>query len=65
LDGTVEFGGGLRAKLVRDGRGEDAHRTGVNLRPFYDLLANETFVFREFEPTAPRPRRRLLARRFR
>jgi hypothetical protein len=50
---TMEFGSGLRAKLAGD-RGV----TPVDQRPFYELLENETLIFRRFKPTAPRLRRR-------
>jgi len=44
--------GGARRRLVE----------APDLSPFYELLTRETFVFRSFEPTAPRPKGKLAQR---
>jgi hypothetical protein len=33
-----------------------------DLRPFYELMTRETFVFNNFKPTAPRPKGKLAQR---
>jgi hypothetical protein len=53
---TIEFGSGLRARLVDDAR-DGVREAPVDLRPFYELLRSEALVFRSFKPTAPRLRR--------
>ena len=64
----VEFGTGLRARLAREdpmASNGGARRRLVeapDLSPFYELLTSETFVFRSFEPTAPRPKGKLAQR---
>jgi len=62
----VEFGTGLRARLARENpMASGARRLLVekpDLRHFYELLASEALVFRSFEPTAPRLRRKLAQR---
>jgi hypothetical protein len=61
---AVEFGSGLRAKLAREApaatNDDGDHRLfrSVDLRPFYELLTREALIFRDFAPTAPRPRRK-------
>ena len=64
----AEFGTGLRARLARElpmaSSGGPLRRLveAPDLRPFYELLKTETFVFRSFEPTAPRPKGKLAQR---
>jgi hypothetical protein len=65
----VEFGTGLRARLARENpmaSNGGARRRGLveapDLRHFYELLASEALVFRSFEPTTPRLRRKLAQR---
>jgi hypothetical protein len=63
----VEFGTGLRARLARENpmASNGAARRLVespDLRPFYELMKREAFVFSNFKPTAPRPKRKLAQR---
>ena len=64
----VEFGTGLRARLARENPmapNGGARRRLVespDLRPFYELMTRETFVFNNFKPTAPRPKGKLAQR---
>jgi hypothetical protein len=58
----------LRARLARENptaSNGGARRRLVeapDLRHFYELLASEALVFRSFEPTTPRLRRKLAQR---
>jgi hypothetical protein len=64
----VEFGTGLRARLARENpmaANDGARRRLVespDLRPFYELMTREAFIFSDFKPTAPRPKGKLAQR---
>jgi hypothetical protein len=51
-ENPIASNGGARRRLVE----------APDLRHFYELLASEALVFRSFEPTAPRLRRKLAQR---
>jgi hypothetical protein len=71
MHNAVEFGSGLQARLAKQGREAFVVAAcrpdrrlfeSVDLRPFYELLTSEALIFRDFRPTAPRPRRGWLKR---